>query len=412
MHSTDTYIFLLFIAICAGLVRSWLASRRARYHIPLPPSPPSDPFIGHMRLLMNAPDISAEYSRWSKDLGSDIVSFTLLGQTTIVLNSRNAAEDLLSKRSSIYSDRSHAGTTMATSDKLVGWENNTGVMRYGERWRNQRRMTHELLHKRASEDLWPILVRNSRLALQQLLDNPDGFESHLRRMAGSSIIKAVYGYNATASNDTLFEAVSHAVKGFSEAALASNFYANIIPWMQHIPAWFPGAEWKRRALVWRWQTDQMLNVPYEWTMAKMAAGTAPPSMLQRLLSKYEEEPSDDEKDVMRWATGTLFAAGTDTTVASTLVLIMAVAMHPEVQVKGQAEVDNIINENRLPDMQDRKSMPYVQAVVKEVFRWKSVLPLGVPHTCMEEDVYKGYRIPKGATVIANQRQVFGLTLKN
>ncbi|KAF8749925.1 cytochrome P450 [Rhizoctonia solani] len=306
----------------------------------------------------------------------DIISFNLLGETIIVLNSSDAAEDLLSKRSSIYSDRPRASTTMATSDRLVGWGNNTGIIRYGERWRAQRRMTHELLHKRASEELWPSIIKNSRLALEQLLDKPDEFESHLRRMAGSSIIKSVYGYEATASNDALFEAVSQAVQGFSQAVLASNFYVNLFPWMQYIPAWFPGAQWKRKALAWREQTDQMLNIPYNWTRDKMESGTAPPSMLSRLLGSYRKELSDKEKNITLWAAGTLFGAGTDTTVASSLIFVMAMAMHPEVQTRAQAEIDSVLGGSRLPEMDDRQSMPYVQAIVKEVLRWRSVLPLG------------------------------------
>ncbi|GAB1517074.1 hypothetical protein RhiTH_000117 [Rhizoctonia solani] len=272
------------------------------------------------------------------------------------------AEDLLTKRSSIYSDRPQFHSTMGTSDRLLGWANNTAVISYGERWRTQRRMTHELLHKRASEELSPLIVKNSRLALQRLLEEPDRFESHLRRMAGSSIIKAVYGYEATSSNDTLFET--------------------------YIPAWFPGAQWKRKALVWRWQTEQMLHVPYNWTREKMGTGSAPPSMLRHILSKYVKEPSKEEKETVLWAAGSLFAA---------------MAMYPEVQTKAQAEVDSILCGNRFPEIEDQQSMPYVEAVIKEALRWRSVLPLGVPHAAIEDDVYKGYRIPKGAAIIANQR---------
>ncbi|QRW26824.1 cytochrome P450 family protein [Rhizoctonia solani] len=294
------------------------------------------------------------------------------------------AEDLLTKRSSIYSDRPQFHSTMGTSDRLLGWANNTAVISYGERWRTQRRMTHELLHKRASEELSPLIVKNSR-------------------MAGSSIIIAVYGYEATSSNDTLFETVSCAVDGFSRSIIASNFYVNLIPWMQYIPAWFPGAQWKRKALVWRWQTEQMLHVPYNWTREKMGTGSAPPSMLRHILSKYVKEPSKEEKETVLWAAGSLFAAGTDTTVSSTLILIVAMAMYPEVQTKAQAEVDSILCGNRFPEIEDQQSMPYVEAVIKEALRWRSVLPLGVPHAAIEDDVYKGYRIPKGAAIIANQR---------
>ncbi|KAG8686613.1 hypothetical protein FRC11_008691 [Ceratobasidium sp. 423] len=217
------------------------------------------------------------------------------------------------------------------------------------------------------------------MALQWVLDDPNRFESHFRRMAGSSIIKTVYGYETITSNDALFETVSDAVDGFSRAIVTSNFYVNIIPWMQYIPTWFPGAQWKRKAMAWRLQKEQMLNVPFDWTRDKMRSGTpVPPSMLGRLLARYTTEPSDEEKDAMRWATGTLFAAGTDTTVANALILIVALAMHPEIQSKAQAEVDSVLRGNRLPDMDDRESMPYIQSIVKEVLRWRSVTPLGTP----------------------------------
>ena len=52
------------------------------------------------------------------------------------------------------------------------------------------------------------------------------------------------------------------------------------------------------------------------------------------------------------------------------------ALYPEVQKKAQAEIDAVVSPNRLPDFEDRPSLPYINAVVKEVMRWHSVLPLG------------------------------------
>ncbi|KAB5590605.1 Cytochrome P450 family protein [Ceratobasidium theobromae] len=352
-----------------------------------------------MRSMMNVTDEPRAYRNWGKELGSDIISIGLPpSKIIIVLNSAEAADELLSKRSSIYSDRPQ--TPMISSDNLVGWGNNTGMIQYGERWRAQRRMTHEALHKKASEELWPIVIRESRHALQRILDNPDNFAKEIKRMAGASLLSAVYGYNVTSSEDSLVEVVETAVNGFSQAGTVSNFYVNMIPWLEYVPTWFPGAQWKRKANEWRAQTEEMLNVPYEWTKNQIAGGHAPPSMLTRLLAKYTKEESAEEKDRMRWATGTLFA------VASALVFIMAMAMHPEIQAKAQAEVDGALNSIRLPEMADRDSLPYVECIVKEVFRWKAVVPLGVPHACIQDDIYKGYRIPKGAAM-----QVFRYLLK-
>ncbi|KAG2062633.1 cytochrome P450, partial [Suillus decipiens] len=73
------------------------------------------------------------------------------------------------------------------------------------------------------------------------------------------------------------------------------------------------------------------------------------------------------------------------------------------QARAQAEIDCVIGEalGRLPDWDDRASMPYVNAIIQETLRWFPVIPLGIPHATVDDDVYEGHFIPKGATVMAN-----------
>ena len=99
-------------------------------------------------------------------------------------------------------------------------------------------------------------------------------------------------------------------------------------------------------------------------------------------------------------------------------LFLAMALHPEVQKKAQAEIDSVVGPNRLPDFHDRSSLPYINAVVKETSRWNIVAPLGkhfviiivatiltssegIPHMSTNDDEYNGYYIPKGTVVIGN-----------
>ncbi|THH16031.1 hypothetical protein EW146_g4550 [Bondarzewia mesenterica] len=88
---------------------------------------------------------------------------------------------------------------------------------------------------------------------------------------------------------------------------------------------------------------------------------------------------------------------------------LAMVSHPEAQKKAQAEIDAVIGNDRLPNFDDENSLPYVNAVVKEVLRWRPVVPLvpadlaGVPHRVISDDVYKGYHIPAGSIVIGNVR---------
>ena len=84
---------------------------------PLPPGPPRDPFIGHLRHLPqdNQPEVFAEWGRiygrftftqyeynYLQTLG-DIIYLGFPGNSILVLNSVKAAHDLLEVRSSNYS---------------------------------------------------------------------------------------------------------------------------------------------------------------------------------------------------------------------------------------------------------------------------------------------------------------------
>lgn len=74
------------------------------------------------------------------------------------------------------------------------------------------------------------------------------------------------------------------------------------------------------------------------------------------------------------------------------------ARRPE---KVQEEVDRVVGPDRLPTIEDYENLPYVRACIKESLRWMPTVILGVPHAAVQEDNYKGWRIPAGSTVINN-----------
>lgn len=76
-------------------------------------------------------------------------------------------------------------------------------------------------------------------------------------------------------------------------------------------------------------------------------------------------------------------------------------LFPDVQLKAREEIDRVIGTNRLPNLEDRPNLPYVEAVVKESFRWHPIVPMGLPHVSEVDDVFEGYFIPKGAMVMPN-----------
>ncbi|KAH9976262.1 cytochrome P450 [Lactifluus volemus] len=76
-------------------------------------------------------------------------------------------------------------------------------------------------------------------------------------------------------------------------------------------------------------------------------------------------------------------------------------LYPDMIRRAQRELDVITGRERLPTFEDRSRLSFVDAMCREILRWRPVVPLGVPHASTKDDVYDGYFIPKGAIVIGN-----------
>ena len=55
---------------------------------------------------------------------------------------------------------------------------------------------------------------------------------------------------------------------------------------------------------------------------------------------------------------------------------VAALLRPEIQTIAQKELDAVTGRERLPMFEDRSSLPFVDAICKEVLRWRPVVPMG------------------------------------
>ena len=81
-------------------------------------------------------------------------------------------------------------------------------------------------------------------------------------------------------------------------------------------------------------------------------------------------------------------------------------LNPDVVKKAQEELDRVVGKGHLPDFSDKDRLPYIDALVKELFRWNPPVPMGIPGRATQDDVYRGYFIPAGTTVMENIWAVF------
>ncbi|XP_058043384.1 cytochrome P450 2J2-like isoform X3 [Ahaetulla prasina] len=100
-----------------------------------------------------------------------------------------------------------------------------------------------------------------------------------------------------------------------------------------------------------------------------------------------------------------FGAGTETTFTTIMWALLLLANHSDIQEKVQKEIKDVFDISRSISYQDRKKLPYTNAVIHEMQRVKYILVTGVPRQTRKDVKMKDYHIPKGTIIIPDLRSV-------
>ncbi|KAG2106491.1 cytochrome P450 [Suillus cothurnatus] len=378
-----TWLDLCLAGIGAYLVKRVLNKNPASY----PPGPRGWPII--------KPWLT--FAEWGKKYGECAISHVeVLGQHIVVLNSVKSAVDMLDKKGAMYSDR----PVLPMAGELVGWKHILALLPYGDRCRQQRKNIHRIIGNRVALEVYhPIEEIETRRFLKHVFSNPKQLQAHIRHTAGAIILRISHGYEVKENNDPFIDLADRAMDHFSRSSAPGAFMVDIVPFLANIPEWFPGAGFKRLAREWSKTREDMVSIPYKFVKDQIAAGIALTSFTSNLLEG--RTLSVEEDDVVMWSAASLYAAGSDTTVSAIYSFFLAMTLFPDMQKKAQAEIDAVVGPDRLPSFADRGSLPYTEALVKEVHRWNVVAPTAIPHHVTKDDIHDGYHIPKGSLVIPN-----------
>ncbi|EIW84513.1 cytochrome P450 [Coniophora puteana RWD-64-598 SS2] len=354
----------------------------------LPPGPRSLPLIGNV-LDMNWQQPWVTFADWSREHG-DLVYSRLFGLGIVTLHSEKSIRDLLDKRSYKYSDR----VALVTVEPY-GTEFNTPTIRYGDTWRFHRRLYHQVFHQEAATVYRPMQTRKAHELMVNLLSHPSEFHEHMHAFGAAVVMSAVYDYDVKPNDPiirTVIEAVEKMVGAPEKSALVAAF-----PFLKYVPPSLPGGNFN--AAICREYCKKMIEEPYQYMIRKMQADEGMTSMGADCLRRFGEE--GDVEQMIKDACGTAFSAGSDTTASVLIVFILAMTLYPDIQARAQKEVDAVVGDDRLPTYEDRDSLPFLDALIRETLRWGPVTPLAVWHATSEDDIYNGYFIPKGTAIVAN-----------
>ncbi|KDR69688.1 hypothetical protein GALMADRAFT_215050 [Galerina marginata CBS 339.88] len=390
------WLLLLVVTLPAFFVFG-LRLRKNRH---LPPGPKPTFLLGN---LFDVPgDKSAPwkvYAEWRKLYGN-IIYFRVLQKSVIIINSAEIAHDLLEKRGSIYSCRPH----VPMAGDVIGWNWALPLVPYGETFKRHRKYLQQYFSKPSLPKYYSIQRKEAHRLLNDLLEDPDNYRSHIERYAGAIIMEIVFGHRVDSIDDEFLQIASKGGRTIAAAGAVGSHIVDLIPPLRFIPDWIPGSGFKRLPPGTREALAAMREVPFNHVKKKMAAGTARPCYISDLLGDTNGQDEAGVRD-----TGANVYSAVTKTLASLMSAVIALVTDPVIQARAQAELDTVVGHARLPDFSDRENLPYIQCIISETFRWGvttpvgkcSVISHGVPHRVTEDDEYNGYFIPKGTTIVAN-----------
>ncbi|KAL6711774.1 hypothetical protein ACN47E_002817 [Coniothyrium glycines] len=387
--------FVGLLGAAIAYVINYLAHNN-RTDRPLPPGPKGIPLLGNLNDLPKPGTLECHHWVKHKDLYGPISSITVLGQTFVIINDAQLALELLRDRATHYSARPH----MVFSSDMIGWKNTLAFSGDTDTFKQHRTNIAKVAGSTTSLKIFNrVQEEESVHFLVNVLNSPTKLFEHIEKEAGTVILKITYGYTAEKEGkDYLIDKAVQTMHEFSAAATPGKWLVDVMPFLQYLPDWLPGAGFKSIARQMKEQLRTTTEQPYEFVKQQLAAGTAKTSFLSQAIQDIGADAQMEH--IHKWSASSMYLGGADTTVSAIMTFFLAMMLYPDVQRKAQEELDRVLG-SALPMSGDRDRLPYIWAVVQETHRWHPVAPMAIPHAATKEDVIRGYRIPKNALLLPN-----------
>ncbi|KIK64878.1 hypothetical protein GYMLUDRAFT_160779 [Collybiopsis luxurians FD-317 M1] len=422
-----TFLLLAAVTVLFTFYRPFRAGGK------LPPGPRGIPILGN---LLQIPVLRPypKFREWAKQYGP-VFSLKLGSQIVIVLNTAQAANDLLNTRSKIYSSRAPphvAHDIMSDGQRLV-------FLPYDKEWKTAHKSVISALRPAAhAKALRNIQELESRVTIFDLMNHGDTSlspkfsdpasihaevpDTHwfalVRRYTTSVVMTATYGNRVNrATNNPQLHKIYDVLANFAHVGQPGNYLADVFPILRKLPDFL--APWRvagRKMHEWEME---LWGGFLESGKKLLSAGTANTSYVNTYLRERSEggHPldvpgvglTDDgflRDKLVAYTAGTVLEAGSDTTASTMQSFILFMLAHPPVLERVRKEIDEAVgaingSDGRMPEFEDEARCPYFIACIKETLRRRPPTIMGIPHLADEDDEYEGMFIPKGSTVIGN-----------
>ncbi|XP_070800392.1 cytochrome P450 2G1-like [Pituophis catenifer annectens] len=383
-------VFLVAYLSCLVLM---FVRRKSSARGRLPPGPPPLPLVGNF-LQMKAFKTLSSLLKLREKYGP-VFTVYFGNRPIVVLCGYEAVKEALIDKAEEFSGRKTNPTLQKTfQDYGVAFANE-------ERWKQLRRFSLTILRnfgmgkksieERIQEEAQFLLEEFQRT--QKKPFNP----IFLLSCAVSNVICSIIFGDRFDYKDKEFLALMKMMN--DSFRQMSNSWAQFYDIYANLLKYFPGPHTKISDIL----EDMRLFIARRVKKNKETLDpNSPRDYIDCFLIQMEKEKDNPDSEFnqknLEMTTLNLFFGGTETVSSTLRYGFLLLMKYPEVQAKMQEEIDRVIGQNRIPNIEDRSQMPYVDAVIHEVQRFSDLIPMNVAHAVTRDTEFRGYLIPKGTEV--------------
>ncbi|KAG0417603.1 hypothetical protein HPB47_005478 [Ixodes persulcatus] len=392
------FVLGTYSAVAAGVltfvILLWLRQKFGKNQT-LPPGPRGLPLLGYLPFLeknlhVKLRDLSGEYG--------PVFGLKVGAANIVVLNDFESIKEGLCKKellSRLQNVARHAGVDGMTTLN-------------GKRWSDNRKFALHMLRdaglgKKAAEEH---VMKESRQLLERISDTGGAalnVQEYVLPSTSNNVAALVFG-SGLPYDDPRRKRLDY-VLSEAVAALAGGSFVTVLPALLDRMAGrlpFTRLGTIRRSL------RQLLDFISTQVEEHLASGDEEKDrdFINGYLEKIKEHQDDPNPSFnMEHLVGTVlnfFGAGSNTVALSIHWHMLNCAKNADtVQSRIQKEIDDVVGSERRPTWADRTRMPFTMAAIWEMYRWKTISPLGIPRGATDDTHIRGFFIPKGTVVIAN-----------
>ncbi|XP_078521959.1 cytochrome P450 2J6-like [Lissotriton helveticus] len=123
--------------------------------------------------------------------------------------------------------------------------------------------------------------------------------------------------------------------------------------------------------------------------------------LMQIAQTKKDPMSTYDEENLKQVVIDLFLGGSESTTTTLRWALLHMANRPEIQDKVQKELDAVLGESQVVQYEDRKKVPYTNAVIHEIQRYCDIVPVGIPRACTKDITLQGFHIKKGTIILLN-----------